>query len=179
MNSSYSVHAPLECATVWVKEDLFYNLETNTQNWVKCKVFGLACVAGIVPTFEILTPEGYVFSDVPPHMIRWSEPNTDIQHSLEDLVYNNCLSEQFALSLFPELKARAAHVFLRGAQQYIGAQYWFSVDFYNHNNWFHAMKLDNGQIAFAPSHKIVFNNAPLSNTHVFPAYKKLRHEFKV
>ena len=98
MNKSYSVHAGLETMTVWVKEDIFFDLETNTDNWVKCKLFGLTCLEGRVPTFEILTNDGYVFSDIPPHMIRWCEKENTQQYLLEDLIYNNCLSEDFVIS---------------------------------------------------------------------------------
>ena len=103
MNKSYSVHAGLETMTVWVKEDIFFDLETNTDNWIKCKLFGLTCLEGRVPTFEILTNDGYVFSDIPPHMIRWCEKEHTQQYLLEDLIYNNCLSEDFVISEFKEL----------------------------------------------------------------------------
>lgn len=180
MNKSYSVHASLEAMTVWVKEDIFYNLETNTNSWVKCKLFGITCLSGRVPTFEILTNDGYVFSDVPPHMIRWVENSEDTQYDLKDLVYNNALSEDFVISEFSELKARVAYVFLKEQKKYLKAQYWFSLDFYKNNNWYHAMKLDNGQIALVPSHKIVFSSdGKLKENHSFPNYKKLRKEFKV
>lgn len=180
MNKSYSVHAGLEALTVWVKEDIFFDLETNTETWVKCKLFGLTCLEGRVPTFEVLTNEGYVFSDIPPHMIRWCDTCTGMQYALEDLVYNNCLSEDFVISEFKELATRRAFVYLRGKKAYVPAQYWFSLDFYKNNNWYHCMKLENGQIAFIPSHKIVFSaEGKLKENHEFPKYKKLRHEFKV
>lgn len=180
MNKSYSVHASFETTTVWVKEDIFFDLETDTKVWVKCKLFGITCLTGRVPTFEILTADGYVFSDIPPHMIRFKEHNDEHQYMLEDLVYNNCLSDDFVISEFTELKARTSFVFLKGQKEYIQAEYWFSLDFYKNNNWYHAMKLKNGQIAFIPSHKIVFSpNGKLASNHEFPRYKKLRKEFKV
>jgi hypothetical protein len=180
MNNSYSVHASLPTQTIWVKEDIFYNMEQSTDKWVKAKVFGLTCLTGKVPCFEILTSDGYVFSDIPPHMIRFSQPDETKQYELQDLVYNNCLSEDFCISELDELKSRNAHVFLKDQQTYIKGQYWFSLDFYKNNNWYHCLKLSNGQVAFIPSHKIVFsdNQLPLEN-HQFPKYKKLRLEFKV
>ncbi len=179
MNNTYGVHAPLDVMTIWVKQDIFYDLETNTDEWVKCKLFGLTCIKDRVPTFEIMTEDGYVFSDIPPHMIRW-QLTDDVQFDLKDLVYNNCLSEQFCISEFPELKARYAFVFLKEQKQYIKGSYWYSLDFYQNNNWYHCIKLDNGQIAFMPSHKIVLSvQDKLSEQHVFPQYKKLRHVFTV
>lgn len=180
MNKSYSVHAGLETVTVWVKEDIFFDLETDTQLWVKCKLFGITCLTGRVPTFEILTADGYVFSDIPPHMIRFQENPEQTQYCLEDLVYNNALSEEFVISEFSELKNRSAFVFLKGKKEYVKAHYWFSLDFYKNNNWYHAMKLENGQVAFMPNHKIVFSaNGKIEENHEFPKYKKLRKEFKV
>lgn len=180
MNKSYSVHAGLETTTVWVKEDIFFDLETDTQCWVKCKLFGITCLEGRVPTFEVLTQDGYVFSDIPPHMIRFKENSDKEQYPLEDLVYNNCLSEDFVLSEFKELKTRIAYVLFKSKEKYVQAQYWFSLDFYKNNNWYHCMKLENGQVAFIPSHKIVFSaTGSLKENHEFPKYKKLRKEFKV
>lgn len=211
MNQTYDVHAPLSAITVWVKEDVFYNFEKASETWIKCKVFGLTCLRGQVPVFDVLTEDGYIFSDIPPHLMRWKDPGITVTPSheegggkaekdqkgikeragneegvervyadLRDLVYNNCLSETFAITEFPELKQRSAFVFLKGLKQYVAAQYWLSVDFYEHNNWFHAMKLDNGQLAFLPSHKMVFpSQGVLKENHEFPAYKKLRKTFSV
>lgn len=180
MNHSCSVHASLETTTVWVKEDIFFDLEQNTDNWLKCKLFGITCLEGRVPTFEVLTQDGYVFSDIPPHMIRFTENSNKPQYSLEDLVYNNCLSEDFVVSEFKELTARTAYVLFKSTGEYVKAQYWFSLDFYKNNNWYHCMKLENGQVAFIPSHKIVFSaDGQLKPDHKFPKYKKLRKVFKV
>ena len=190
MNQHYSVHAPLETMSVWVNDTVFYNLEKDSDNWVKVKVFGLTCLKGRVPTFEILTQEGYVFSDIPPHLLRWQaplhkEPGHELSvfkqfYALSSLVYNNCLSEEFALASFPELMARHAFTYFKAEARYEKAHYWFSLDFYRNNNWYHCLKLANGQLAFIPSHKIVFSDNPdLPENHVFPDYKKLRHEFKV
>jgi hypothetical protein len=177
MNKSYSVHAELPTTTVWVNENIFYNLTKDTDNWVKCKLFGITCLPGRVPTFEILTEQGYVFSDIPPHMIRLHETTSPL--ALSDLVYNNCLSEEFSLTQFKELENKFAHVFFKNKNIYLKGQYWFSLDFYKNNNWYHCLKLENGQIAFIPSHKIVFTNSPDIDSHTFPQYQKLRIEFKV
>lgn len=180
MNKSYSVHASLETTTVWVKEDIFFDLETDTNRYVKCKLFGITCLEGRVPTFEVLTADGYVFSDIPPHMIMFKEPSDENQYLLEDLVYNNCCADDFVISEFDELKSRTAYVLFKSTGQYVKAQYWFSLDFHTKNNWYHCMKLENGQVAFIPSHKIVFSSdGKLKTDHEFPKYKKLRKVFKV
>lgn len=180
MNQSFAVHASLPATTVWVDSTVFHNLESPSQ-WVKAKLFGLTCLTGRVPTFEILTAQGYVFSEVPPHLIRWREStDPDEALSLESLVYNNCLSETFSLSVFDELRSRKAFAYFKREGRYLDAEYWFSLDFYRDNNWFHCMKLSNGQFAFTPSHKLVFpQDGVLPDNHAFPAYQKLRYAFSV
>ena len=180
MNQSYSVHAPLEPLTVWVNSAAFYNMEGENHPWVKAKVFGISCLKGRVPCFEIITAEGYVFSDIPPHFVRFQQTASPIEYPLSSLVYNNALSTQFTLSHFPELACRQAYVYFKDENQYMAARYWFSLDFHENNNWYHAMKLDNGQISFIPSHKIIFpENGKIPENHMFPAYKKLRKNYSV
>lgn len=181
MWSKFGVHAGLDLTTVWVDRAVFFDMVSQEPKWEKVKVFGLTCLQGRVPTFEILTSEGYVFSDVPPHLIRWKEPDAiDEGYPLSSLVYNNCLSSNFSLSAFAALGERKAYAYLKAEGKHEGAQYWFSLDFYENNNWYHCVKLDNGQVAFIPSHKLVFpSNGILAADHSFPKYQKLRHEFKV
>ena len=178
MNQAYDVHAGLDVKTVWVDSAVFRDMQAESE-WVKAKVFGITCLPGRVPTFEILTSEGYVFSDVPPHLVRWREKVED-PLPLESLVYNNCLSQTFCLSAFAALRERRAYAYFRKEERYLAASYWFSLDFYQDNNWFHCMLLDNGQISFVPSHKLVFPSAgELPDGHQFPKFKKLRQEFVV
>lgn len=180
MNKTYSVHAPLTTQTVWVNKGIFFNMEKETDKWEKVKLFGITCLPGQVPLFEIITPEGYVFSDVPPHLVKWKE-TMEKEYSLTSLVYNNCLSEDFSLSYFPELESRTAFVFFKEENQYLKAKYIFSLDFYKNNNWYHCLKLDNGQFCFIPSHKIIFSEKEnLDPTKVgFPQFKKLRQKYSV
>jgi hypothetical protein len=178
MNQAYDVHAGLDFVTVWVDSAVFHNMETESA-WVKAKIFGITCLPGRVPTFEILTTEGYVFSDVPPHLVRWKEKVED-PLPLESLVYNNCLSRTFSLAVFPALRERRGYAYFRNEARYVAAAYWFSLDFYQDNNWFHCLKLENGQLAFVPSHKLVFPpDGVLPEGHQFPKFQKLRQEFVV
>lgn len=181
MNKSYTVHAPLITETIWVNRGVFFNLEKDNDKWEKVKLFGITCLTGKIPTFEIITQEGYVFSDIPLHLVRWKEKIDTKEYTLSSLVYNNCLSEEFVISQFPELQARFAYVFIKQTNEYVKGQYVFSLDFYKNNNWYHCMKLENGQFAFIPSHKIIFsqNEHTDMNQLKFPDFKKLRHEFKV
>lgn len=181
MNQSYSVHASLPSMTVWVQAKVFYNMREVDIPPIKCKLFGLTCMEGRVPTFEVVTADGYVFSEIPPHLIFWKNPEQvkeQFSYELKDLVYNNCLSIDFSLTSFDELVNRNAFVFFKSKGEYESAKYWFSLDFYKDNNWYHCMLLDNGQIAFIPSHKIIFSNS-LPDVHKFPDFEKLRVTFQV
>lgn len=180
MNKTYSVHAPLATQTVWVNRGIFFNMEKETDQWEKVKLFGITCLSGQVPLFEIITKEGYVFSDVPPHLVKWKESH-EKEYNLNSLIYNNCLSEDFSLSSFPELESRFAFVYFKDNKEYVKAKYWFSLDFYKNNNWYHCLKLDNGQFCFIPSHKIIFSDKEnLDVTKLgFPEFKKLRQKYCV
>lgn len=181
--NSCFVHTALPTQTVWVYEDVFYNLQTHHDRWVKAKLFGLSCLPHRVPCFEIITSEGHVFSDIPPHLIRFSDPLLNPPetpyYELSDLVYNNCLSESFCLVSFDELSCRYAHVYLKRLEQYVTGRYLFSLDFHHHNNWYHAIVLSQGQIAFIPSHKLTFSPSPIPPHDPLPAYQKLRTTFHV
>ncbi len=180
MNGKFSINAELPTKTVWVNQDVFYNLKEMNLPLMKCKLIGITCNKGLVPTFQILTPDGYLFSEVPPHFIFTKDVNPkENLLDLKDLVYNNCLSNDFAISSFPELKSQSSLVYFKNQLKYINAEYWFSLDFYNDNNWFHCMLLDNGQIAFIPSHKIIFKSCLDVKQHEFPKYEKLRTFFQV
>ncbi len=181
MNKAYDVHADLAPMTAWVDTRVFHNME-GEPGWTKVKLFGLACLPGRVPCFEVITPEGYIFSDVPPHLLRWKEPVGEESFPLElaHLVYLNCPSTAFALAHFPYLAERKNFAYFRGPGRYLEATYWFSLDFYRDNNWVHALRLENGQIAFLPSHKLVVPaNGVLPQGHKFPDFQRLRVEFRV
>lgn len=187
LNGSFAVHSPLPTTTAWVDNRVFYNMnlpESVKPEFVKVKIFGLTCLTGNVPTFEIITEDGYVFSEIPPHLIFWkNNPSPETHLPLSLLVYNNCLSENFNISQFPELQQNHAFIFYKGFGndgKYFQGQYWFSLDFYQNNNWFHCLKLDNGQFTFIPSHKIVFSKCDkMDINHKFPQFQKLRQSFKV
>lgn len=183
MNSSYSVHAELPSMTVWVKAEVFYNMKKpdSSPDVIKCKLFGLTCLEGNVPTFEVMAEGGYVFSEVPPHLIYWKNPDLNEVEvfTLKELVYNNCLSIDFTISFFNELANREAFVYMKEKKTYCAGKYWFSLDFYKNNNWYHCMMLENGQFAFIPSHKIVFDGKIDKQAHKFPDYQKLRTTFSV
>lgn len=169
--------------TVYVNESILYNLEAPSEVWVKSKLIGLSCVPGNVPVFTLLVSDAYVFSDIPPHFIRLHAQSVEDPLDLQDLVYCNCPSGTYAIQSFDSLKARKAHVWFKNAHRVVSGDYWFTVDFFEDNGLFHVLKLDNGQIACMPSHKIQFGKAPVDHSGaiqlVFPPYLKLRKTFKV
>ena len=69
MSTLHAVHASLPVHTVWVHESVFYNMDLSKTKWVKAKLIGLSILQGTVPCFEILTDEGALFSNVPPHLV--------------------------------------------------------------------------------------------------------------
>lgn len=69
MSTKHAVHASLPVRTVWVQESVFYDMDPHKVEWVKAKLIGLTILPGQVPLFEILTEQGALFSNVPPHKV--------------------------------------------------------------------------------------------------------------
>lgn len=177
------VSSSLPEQTVYVNESILYNLETESAAWVKAKLIGISCVPGNVPVFTVLVNGSFVFSDIPPHYLCLTLEQDGPLLSLTDLVYSNCPSGRYALQSFQSLLSREAHVWFKQAGLVIPGQYWFTVDFFEDNGLFHVIKLENGQLACMPSHKIWFGDLPDSYSGEgplpFPPYLKLRKTFQV
>ena len=171
------VHATIDYTTAYVNDSILYNLETETSQWYKCKIIGLSCNKNVVPTFHILVDDKYMFSNVPPSFINLKS-DIDMSYPLTDLIHKNCVDNEFSIHKFEHLSKSTSMVYIKSKDIYINAEYWFTIDFYNQDEWFHCMKLNNGQIAFLHSNKIVFNHSD-SKDHKFPEFKKLCIRFKV
>jgi hypothetical protein len=181
MNKTYSVHGPLKKPLrVWVRTDVLYNFETKNQEWVKGEIFGITCIKGFVPVFDILLDGGYIFSDIPPHLVRTKKPeeNSFPKMELNDLVYSNCSSKYFSLTSFPFLSDKNLFYHFSEKNLYLKASYIMTVDFYKGNDWLHMLELETGNLAFMPNHKIVFSKN-ISENHKFPAFKELKKTFSV
>lgn len=175
------MHQEIAPITVWISPEVFFNFQDfpKEENYLrKGKIFGVICEPGNVITFDIITDDGFVFSNVPPHCVR-TVVIEDEQNALtlDELVYFNCPSHDFTYCEFDYLKNKNAFVGFKKGAVFIKGKYLFSLDFFKDYNWYHCVLLDNGQLCFMPSHKIVFKNGSISENFKFPPFLKLRKTF--
>lgn len=185
MNTSkrFFMHYPLpETISAYVKTVVFYDLDKELASndeygeLTPVKLFGISFYEGQTPTFQVITPEGAVFSDVPLDYIFHKKEaiNNEVNYKLNELVYFNCPTSDVIVVKFAHLSEKKnSLVILNQSKNYrMNGDYLLSVDFYNENNWFHLMKLANGQFCFIPSHKILFSR---NNLKSLPKYKKMKN----
>lgn len=166
------VHANLDTMKAQVREDVLYNMDHDTGSWVPCEIVSVSSYKGSVPTFQIVVEKESIFSYIPPHLIRFSETDSQMLE-LSDLVYHNCPDYEFALTKLDYLSSKEFSVFIRGQKRWMRASYLFSMDWHRGNDLLHCVLLSNRQPGFFPSHKLA-----LGKEH-FKPYLKLKREWKV
>lgn len=169
------VHVDIPHLNLSVKKELVYGRDARfVGEFLACRAFAFSSYPGSAPTFQILLDDGAVFSYVPPSGLVDLAKRRDPELSLHDLVYHNCADGDVAVTVFSALQG-AVLCFFKHRDLWIGGVYAFSVDWYRGNDLLHCVLLDNGQVAFLPSHKIKFGGGDPG----FRPYKKLRNEWRV
>ncbi len=171
------VHANLAPIKAMVREDVLYNMDvSHKNNFINCEIIGVSSYKGSVPTFQIVVDKESIFSYVPPHLLlqrRVGEQETQFNHfDLNDLVYHNCPSPEFALIEIDYLK-KPMSAYLRSQKSWSPCVYLFTMDWHEGNDLLHCIAIDNGQFAFLPSHKLSLGKKE------FQPYLKLKQEWRV
>ena len=104
----------------------------------------------------------------------WKETKEEL-YGLKELVYNNSISNEVTIDIFDYLKDKKAQVYIKQRDQWIEGEYLLSIDWYKDNDLMNFIKLDNGQFAFLPNHKMLFGEVP----NEFKPYKKARWEWVI
>lgn len=167
-----NTHAEIPSFQAYVDESVLYNNDLSKTCLIPCTVFGVSSYKGSVLTFEILLNNGAVFSYVPPHKLQTKLEQLEDRLNLDDLVYVACPSENFSITTYKALEREefcSAHFISK--RKCVKAKYITTIDWYANNVLMHLLKLENGQLAALPSHKVMFSNEML------PDYKKLRSEW--
>lgn len=181
MSNKAFMHQEISEIPVWIKPEVFFNFGEVPQehnHLHKGKIFGVTCEPGSIITFNVITDDGFVFSNIPTSSLKTKENTPDDLMDWESLVYFDCPSHDFTYCTFEHLKNKDAYVALKSQAMQKG-KYLFSIDFHNDYNWFHCIELDVGLLAFIPSHKIVFKKVgqKLDDNFSFPKFLKLRTSF--
>lgn len=143
--------------------------------FLPCRAFAFSSYPGSAPTFQIVLDDGAVFSYVPPSGLFDLTRRKDPELSLADLVYHNCADGDVAVTTFSGLSGEVL-CFFKHKDLWLKGEYRFTVDWYKGNDLLHCVTLENGQVAFLPSHKIKFQSGAAPG---FQPYKKMRNEWRV
>ena len=178
------LHEQIKPIKAFVNSSLIYgNFDTNHQEYTPCEIFTVTCVKDEVLTFNILIHGKFIYSDVPLHALKthtpiFYEPEHPILE-LKDLLYHKCPSFNFSLHEFTFLKEKPLVAYFKDKKLYLTGKYLLSLDFFQDNSWLHMIELYNGQLAFLPNHKIIFQHEIPTMDWSFPDFKKLREKFEV
>lgn len=167
------VHANLSPIKALIREDVLYNMDASKAgNYVPCSIIGVSSYPGSTPTFQIVVEGESLFSYIPPHLLLMNKTDLVPSWTLKDLVYHNCPSAEFALSVSEFLLGKKLSIYLRGVKGWVDGKYLFTLDWYEGNDLLHCVVLSNGQFGFFPQHKISLGKQE------FKPYQKLRQEWK-
>lgn len=166
------VHVEIPPIDIWVENRVLHDDDPSFTGWTRAKFFALSSYVGEALTAQVLLENGAVFSYVPFHRVRHTDPahaSDQIRLDLSDLVFHNCRENLIAINTYDVLKATSCRAFLHTIRVWMNATYVLTVDWYLGNDLLHLLKLENGQFALLPSHKVLFDTI----TDQLPPYKKL------
>jgi nicotinamide riboside kinase len=171
------ISVDIEPFVAMVRKEYFYDMDAAYEGqYIKAEVFSLSGYPGDVPTFSVITEEeGAVFSYIPPSALKHPDTVTpDVWLGLDDLVYHNCPQGPIAVSVHERLRGSVQAYFKR-RDEWWRAQYLLTLDWYEGNDLLHLVLLENGQYAFLPSHKLLFNRRAV---RTLPDYRKMHSQWK-
>jgi hypothetical protein len=170
------VHVDIPQLALSVKKPLVYGGDPRFDGeFLPCRAFAFSSYPGSAPTFQIVLGDGAVFSYVPPSALVDLAKRKEPELPLSDLVYHNCADGDVAVTTFSGLVGDVL-CFFKHKELWLKGEYRFTVDWYRGNDLLHCVTLENGQVAFLPSHKIKFGGQQEPG---FRPYKKLRNEWRV
>jgi hypothetical protein len=165
------VHADIPPLRCHVRAELLYGGDPARVGELRaCSAFSVSSYPGHVPTFQILLPDGAVFSYVPPSGLVDPDKLAAPELELEDLVYFACPDERICVHRHAALEGEVLAYFKR-KDLWLGGRYLFTVEWWTGNDLCHAVALDNGQLAMLPHHKLKFGSGHAAG---FEPYRKMR-----
>lgn len=173
-NNYYSLFIP-DC---YLLSNQVYNEEDIVTNFLKCDIIGLCVYKDECLTFLIKLEDGEVFSYIPIHSVFWKPiDNSDNRIDLTNLVYVNCPDYDIKINYIDYLNVELS-CYLKNLDKWLSGRYVCTIDFYNDNELLNLLKLDNGNFALLPFHKLKFKSLKDIN-RCFNNYKKQRLTYKV
>ncbi|MEZ4402987.1 MAG: hypothetical protein R3B06_23395 [Kofleriaceae bacterium] len=173
------VHAEIPPVRTHVRAEYLYGMDPDRVGQVvACTAFAVSSYPGEAPTFQVLLPDGAVFSYIPPSALIDPERRRTaslLELGLDELVYFDCPDEQVCVHAHAALAGRV-QAYFKGRDLWLGGDYLFTIDWWTGNHLAHAVALDNGQFAVLPHHKLKFGD---HGHTAFEPYKKQRKIWRV
>jgi len=170
METKIKTHYSIEPIDIIIDEKVF--TESKLSNTIRGKIIALDIYPNEAITFTILLDNGTIYNYVPVHLVQWKNTvNTEV-YNLNELVYNNSLSNEVTIDVFNHLKDLKCNCYIKQKDSWVTGEYILSIDWYKDNDLLNFIKLENGQFAFLPNHKILFGDVKRE----FQPYKKARWE---
>jgi hypothetical protein len=166
------VHVNINPIKAFVHESVLYDEDLSKKDLIECTVFSVSSYKDESITFGIVLKDGSVFFYIPPHKL--TVLRTQPKYELKDLVYHNCVDDEFVITCHDFLK-KEVFVYLKNEDEWVSGKYQFTIDWYKDNGLLHLIILDSGQFCLMPSHKVKFNGGEKK----FVFYKKMHSIWKI
>jgi hypothetical protein len=159
----------------WVKRSALYDGDESKKGYERCTLFEITSYKGRAPTLKILLEEGSLFSFMPLDSFFAKKPKEDeCYFSFKELAYKNCPDFEVVISSPSYLQGKA-NCYFKDSDIWMSGKYVASLDWHRDNLIMHILKLQNGQIACLPSHKVKFRDGKKE----FEPYKKITKIWEV
>jgi hypothetical protein len=171
----FMIHHEICPFKAYLKKEFLYDLDPSYEGeFVEGTIFAISSYPGEAPTFQILLSDGCLFSYMPIQaMQKTAEPVANPLES-DDLVFRNSPSSMIVVTHYGYLQGDVLG-FFRRSSRWLKGVYMSTVDWFDDNEQFHLISLENGQYALLPNHKLKFR----SQVPSFPHYKKLHKTWRV
>lgn len=135
-----------------------------------CKIIAINTYASWVPTFTVIIDNQYIYSDLPPTSFIFNSHSSE-KFTLNELVYCNCPGDYAEVVEYEYLKHRNIATYV--GNEWTNGEYLWTIEFNNHNELLHGIKLSNGQIAMMPNNRITLGS------QILPSLKRNKEIWKI
>jgi hypothetical protein len=166
-----TIHYNIRPLNLLVREKYLYNMDIEKKDLVNCTVIGLSSYPGHTLTVTILVKGKFLYSYVPLIALAWFP--SFAENDLNKAIYKNCPSSELTVTYYDALKD--CTIYNKDGSYFTNGQYILTLDWYNDNEQFHLIKINDGNFVLYPNHKIIFNSE--SYKEKLPQYRKSKNEW--
>jgi len=163
----------LEPIEGYVDRRVLFGMDEGKVGLEKCTIFAFTSYKNRAPTFKLLLKDGSLFSFVPIHLIFYKEPEGE-RYELNDLAWRNCPDLEVTITA-PKFLKGDVNIYLVTKDLWLKGEYVCSIDWHRDNLIMHLLKVENGQFAMLPSHKVKFRDGERD----FKEYRKIKDIWEV